>query len=238
MRDAPRDTEALSGDIDTRRDDDGGLNSLGEDRGDVLEIDRDRLAGAVSDIHADDAVVDRDLHAEAGRVLAGRNPLAVDTLDAGAEELLHDVRQNLAGARLAEPLGAVRRADVEELLLHVEEEVVEDAVLASAGVSTLLRVGVTALERERHLVGVAILRLADVDAHGIHRLGDADLKALSIVLDRNSLATRLVHADIAEGDLGGIKSGRRDDCSGRHCVRVYLSSPAKPPIRFQSMFLN
>ena len=238
MRDAPGDTEALSGDIDARRDDERGLHSLGEDGRDVLKIHSDRLASAVGDIHADDPIVDRNLHAEAGRVLARGNPLAIDALHTRAEELLHDVGEDLAGARLAEPLGAVRRADVQELLLHVQEEVVEAAEIACGRIRALLGIGVTALERERHLVGGPVLGVPDVDSEGIHGLGDANLEALAVVLDRNRLATRLVHADIAERDLGSVEVRDRDDGRGRHCVRVYLALPADPPIRFQSIFLN
>lgn len=216
MRDAPGDTEALPGDVDAGRDDNRGLDALGEDGRDVLEVDHNRLAGAVGDVHADLAIVDRDLHAEARRVLAAGNPLAIHLLHAGTDELLHEVLENRTVARASEPLGAVGRGGVEELGLHVEEEVVERPELTSLGTRLLLREDVAALEGERHLVGVPVLGLADVDTHRVHRLGDANLEALAVVLNRNRLAARLVHADVAEGDLGSIKSRDRDDCRGRH----------------------
>ena len=238
MRDAPGDTESLTGDVDAGRDDNRRLDALGEDGRDVLEIDDDRLASAVGDIHADLAVVDRDLHAEAGRILARRNPLAVDLLDARADELLHEVLENSAVTRASEPLGAVGRRDVEELVLHVEEEVVEVSELASLRTRLVLGEDVASLEGERHLVGRTVLGLADVDTHRVDRLGDANLEALSIVLDRNRLATRLVHADIAERDLGDIEVRDRDDGSSRHCDLIYLGLAGGPWIRFQSTFLN
>lgn len=101
--------------------------------------------------------------------------------------------------------------------LHVEEEVVERPVLARLGTRLLLRVDIASLEGERHLIGRPILSLANVDSHGVDRLGDPNLELLTVVLDRNRLAARLVHADIAKGDLGGIESRDRDDRRGRHC---------------------
>lgn len=238
MRDAPGDTEALSGDIDTRRDDNRCLNALGEDLRDVLKIHRDRLTGAVGDIHADLSVVDGDLHPEAGRILAGGNPLAVDLLNARADELLHEILEDSTLAAASEPLAAVGSRSVQELLLHVQEEVVEVAELTGICARLRLGVDVASLERERHLIGVAVLSLADVDAHGVDRLGDADLEALSIVLDRNRLAARLVHADVAERDLGSIESRDGDNGSGRHSGVVYLGLDSDPRIRFQRRVLN
>ena len=220
MRDAPGDTEALSGDVDARRDDDAGLHTLGEDGRDVLQVHGDRLAGAVRDVHADLSIVDRDLHAEAGRILAGGNPLAVHLLHAGTDELLHEVLEDSTITRAAEPLGAVGRRAVQELLLHVQEEVVERPEVACLGTGLRLGEDITPLQGERHLVGGPVIGLADVDPHGVGGLRDANLEALAVVLDWNRLATRLVHADIAKGDLGGIKSRDRDDCSSRHCVEI------------------
>ena len=238
MRDAPGDAESLTGDVDAGRDDNRRLDTLGEDRRDGLEVNEDRLASAVSDIHADLTVVDRNLHAEAGRILARRNPLAIDLLDARADELLHEVLEDSAVTRASEPLGAVRGRHVEELVLHVEEEVVERSEVTRLRTRLVLGEDVAALESERHLVGRAVLGLADVDTHRVGRLRDANLEALTIVLDGNRLAARLVHADIAERDLGDIEVRDRDDGSSRHCDLIYLVSAGRPRIRFQSTFLN
>jgi hypothetical protein len=172
----------------------------------------------VRDVHGHTTIIDWNLHAEGGRILTGGNPLTVNLLHTRRDELLHAVRQNLLGARLAEPLDAVSQRCLKKLLLHIQEEVVERTELTSLRISTLLCKGVTSLEGESQLIAGAILGITNINAHGIHRLGKADLEILAVVLDRNSLATRFVHADIAKGDLVDVEVRNRDDCASSHCV--------------------
>jgi hypothetical protein len=172
----------------------------------------------IRDIHRHATIVDGNLHAEGRRILASGNPLAINLLHARRDELLHAVRQNLLGTRLAEPLDAVGERRLEELLLHIQEEVVETTEFTGLGSSTLLRIRVATLERKRELITGTILGVTDVDSHRIHGLGKTDLEILTVVLDGNRLATRLVHADIAKGDLVDVEVRDRDDRASSHCV--------------------
>ena len=221
MRDAPGDTEALPGDIDTRRDDDGGLNSLGEDRGDVLEIDRDRLAGAVGDIHADDAVVDRDLHAEARRILPVRNPLSTLLLHTRTDQRLHTVAENVLLTLTSKPRLGLSNSRLDDLLLKVLQKVIHLTDLTGLGRCTLLRVGVTPAQAGEHGVVGAILSLLDRNPHRILKLGDTHLEVLSIVLDRDTLGpVVLADTDVTESHLVDVEVGSVDDCIDGHFALV------------------
>jgi len=174
----------------------------------------------IRNIHRHTTIVHGNLHAEGGRILASGNPLAIDLLNTWRDELLHAVRKNLLRTRLAEPLDAVGDRRLEELLLHIKEEVVESSELSCILSRTLLCKRVATLEGKRQLIASTILALANVDSHRVHGLGDTDLEVLAVVLDRNSLATRLVHADIAERDLVDVEIRDRDDCASSHCVVI------------------
>jgi len=172
----------------------------------------------IGNIHGHTSIIDGDLHAEGRRILASGNPLAINLLHARRDELLHAVRQHLLGARLTEPLDAVGQRSLKKLLLHIQEEVVERTEFTCLSCCTLLCERIATLEGQSQLITGTVLGVANVDSHRIHRLGKTDLEILTVVLDRNRLATRLVHADIAKGDLVDVEVRNRDDCASCHCV--------------------
>ena len=126
---------------------------------------------------------------------------------------------------------------LDELLLHVQAEVVEGTDIAAIG-ATILGIGVAALERGQKTVVTltGLLVRANHNAGRVVDTRDADLKRLTIVLDRNGLATSLVRTNIADADAGDVQVLRRDDCSGSHIELCELSWPRCHRILFPHTF--
>jgi hypothetical protein len=80
--------------VDARCNDYTGFHTLGEDAGDVLKSDFHRLSILICDIHADTTIIDRNLHAEARRILASRFPDTIDLFNTWTDELLHRITKS------------------------------------------------------------------------------------------------------------------------------------------------
>ena len=92
------------------------------------------------------------------------------------------------------------------------------AIFGQWGASQLLLAGLLWLLILRYpgFISLALLVLANEDAGRVVDTRNADLQCLTVVLDRNGLATSLVRANVADADAGDLQVLRRNDCGGCH----------------------
>lgn len=237
----PRDTEALIDDLDAGRDHEIRLNTLAEDIRDRVRADVDRNALVVDDRRLDDAVVDRDLETDAGRILTIRNTRTIGLAITGSCEIRTiTVRHTLRTTRLTEPARAVCNCDVDDLGIEIVEEVVELTQVARlcTGTSLVLRVATreTAEELVVNLTGLLIL--ADENTTGEAHLRETDLEILAVLLERDCDAALCVLAGLRRRELRDLKVASGDDRGGHLGLRVYLYPSKKPPDPFSSLIFR
>jgi hypothetical protein len=143
----PRHTKATAGDhIDAATDYKITLDTLRKDRRQSIGRRIYRVTRTIYDLGRNATVVHRNLRLETRRVLAIRNPLAIDIILRRTDDTIETLADTLLGALLTEPLDAVLHSCGDNTLLQIDQKVIELLDIRTVG-RVILRIRITSCER-------------------------------------------------------------------------------------------